>query len=98
MRVICLLEYIQLLLHEIDQDLVLAYMSFAHSFHCTNNSSLRIETLSDLSEGAFAEDASDLVLVQDAISVFETFEEAELEHFFVAMLIGLCRAGVFCHT
>ena len=75
---ISLLEHIKLLLHQIDQNLMLTYVRLAHCFHCTCDTCLCVEALAYFTKRAFAQNAANLVLSCDVHSFFQTLEEAEL--------------------
>ncbi len=57
------MENIQLLFHKVDKDLVLANVFLAHNFDSAGDSSLRVETFAHFTEGAFTEDAADLIFL-----------------------------------
>ena len=59
---------------------MLANVSFAHNLYSTSNSSLSVDTLSYFTKRAFAEDTSNLILLVEALRLFETLEHAELEY------------------
>ena len=65
-----LLKHLELLLHQIDQHLMLADMSLAHGLDCTRDPCLHVNALANLTEGSFAEHATDLILLSDVSRVF----------------------------
>ena len=60
-RVVRPLENLELLLHQVDKDLVLAYVRLAHDFDGAGDSCLRVETLAHFSERSLAQNAPNLV-------------------------------------
>lgn len=79
--VICLLEHVQLLLHQVHKNLVLLNMRFFDDLEGADDPSLPVSALVDLSKGSFSEDSAKSVLRVDISGLFEAFEEAELEDF-----------------
>ena len=68
-RVVRLLENIQLLLHQIDQYLVLPDVRLAHCLNGTCNASHSVQALAHLSKGPLAENPAHLVLLSYVLGV-----------------------------
>ena len=90
-RMVCLLKYIELLLHQINQDLVLPNMRLAYCLHGACDSCQCIQALSYLSKGTFTEDSAYLILCFYISRVPETFKETELKNLFASSVIYLSR-------
>lgn len=81
MRMVSLLEYVKLLLHEVNEHLMLLDVRLFDDFQGTDGPCLLVCALVDLAEGAFTEHSTQLVLVGNIIRLLEALEEAKLEHF-----------------
>lgn len=81
MWMICLLEHIKLLLHQVKEDLMLSDLLLIDDFHGTGHVSLSIVALSHLAEGALAEDAANSVPALDIGRALQGFKKSKLQHF-----------------
>lgn len=76
-----LLQDIKLLFHEVDQYLMLANVLLVYNFYGACDTSLGVKALSYLSERAFPEDTSNLILGRDVICALKRLEQSELQYF-----------------
>ena len=89
MRMISLRQDVQLLLHEVDQDLVLADVLLTDGLDGASNAGLQVDALSHLAEAALAEDAAHFVLLAHIRCLLQALEQTELKQFLSQWIDGL---------
>ena len=83
MRVVGVLQHLQLLLHEIHKDLMLPYVSFIHDLHGQGDISGLVENLAYLSKGSFSKLFATDEVSPNIIRASQALEHLELQDLFL---------------
>jgi hypothetical protein len=75
------LQNLKLILHKVNEDLVLADVRLVNGFDSTVHLGLLVEGFSHFSERALAQNFTDLIVIRQASNALEALEEAKSKHF-----------------